>query len=94
MLDVEEYFHLALHASSISDPHACMSYLDEVLQLQPANARALYLRAVQHAEVGLTERAVLGIETALSIEPGLEIARLHLGLLRLFDRGRREPFSN
>jgi Tfp pilus assembly protein PilF len=88
-LDADEYFHLALHASSVGDHHACMSYLAEVLQQQPANARALYLRAVQYAELGLTERAVSGIEAALAIEPGLEIARFQLGLL-LLDRDRRE----
>jgi len=85
-LDADEYFHLALHASSVSDPHASISYLEEVLQRQPAHARALYLRAVQHAELGLTERAIKGIREALAIEPALEIARFHLGLLLLFDR--------
>ena len=85
MLDAEEYFHLALHASSMGDHHACMSYLEEVLQREPRNARAMYLRAVQHAELGLTQRAVAGIKTALSIEPDLDIARFQLGLLLLFD---------
>jgi tetratricopeptide (TPR) repeat protein len=89
-LDADEYFHLALHASSVCDPHACISYLEEVLQQQPANARALYLRAVQHAELGLTRRAMSGINEALAIEPALEIARFHLGLLLLFDRNRHE----
>ena len=88
-LDADEYFQLALHASSVGDHHACMSYLAEVLQQQPANARALYLRAVEHAELGLTERAVGGIKAALAIEPGLEIARFQLGLL-LLDRNRRQ----
>ena len=85
MLDAEEYFHLALHASSMGDHHACMQYLEEVLQREPLNARAMYLRAVQHAELGLTQRAVAGIKTALSIEPDLDIARFQLGLLLLFD---------
>src|SRR4051794_17266108 len=84
--DADEYFHLALHASSVRDPHACMAYLDEVLRRQPAHARALYLRAVQHAELGLVDRAAQGIRAALAIEPALEIARFHLGLLLLFDR--------
>lgn len=87
-LDADEYFHLALHASSVGDHHACMSYLEEVLQQQPTNARALFLRAVQHAEIGLTERAVSGIKAALAIEPGLEIARFQLSLLLLLDRNR------
>jgi hypothetical protein len=86
--DTEEYFHLALHASSMSDPHACIAYLDEVLERQPGNSRAIYLRAVQHAEIGLTQRAVSGIRAALAIEPALEIARFHLGLLLLLDPAR------
>ena len=85
MLDAEEYFHLALHASAMGDHHACMTYLEEVLQRQPRSARAIYLLAVQHAELGLTRRAIAGIKTALSIEPDLEIARFQLGLLLLFD---------
>src|SRR5262249_51590492 len=89
-LDTDEYFHLALYASSVSDPHACISYLDEVLQRQPGNARALYLRAVQHAELGLTARAMSGIREALAIEPALAVAQLHLGLLMLVDRERAD----
>ena len=85
MLDAEEYFHLALHASAMGDHHACMNYLEEVLQRQPRNARAIYLLAVQHAELGLTQRAIAGIKTALTIEPDLELARFQLGLLLLFD---------
>ena len=85
MLDAEDYFHLALHASAMGDHHACMTHLEEVLQRQPRNARAIYLLAVQHAELGLTQRAVAGIKTALMIEPDLELARFQLGLLLLFD---------
>lgn len=88
MLDAEEYFHLALHASGMGDHHACMTYLEEVLQQQPRNARAIYLMAVQHAELGLTQRAIAGIKTALSIEPDLEIARFQLGLLLMFDNNQ------
>jgi tetratricopeptide (TPR) repeat protein len=85
MLDAEEYFHLALHASAAGDHHACMTYLEEVLRREPRNARAIYLMAVQHAELGLTQRAIAGIKRALSIEPDLEIARFQLGLLLMFD---------
>lgn len=85
MLDAEEYFHLALHASAAGDHHGCMTYLEEVLQREPGNARAIYLMAVQHAELGLTQRAIAGIKRALSIEPDLELARFQLGLLLMFD---------
>jgi tetratricopeptide (TPR) repeat protein len=86
MLDVEEFFHLALHASAAGDHHVCMTYIEEVLQREPRHARAIYLLAVQHAELGLTQRAITGIKAALSIEPDLEIARFQLGLLLMFDK--------
>lgn len=89
MLDIDEYLHLALHASSIGDRHACMTYLKEVLQQQPQNTRAAYLLAAQHAELGLLERAIKEIQAVLAIDPRLEIARFQLGLL-LLDRRRME----
>lgn len=88
MLDAEEYLHLALHASSAGNHHACMTYLKEVLLQQPRHPTAIYLLAVQHAELGLFERAVSGMIAAIAIEPRLEIARFQLGLL-LIDRNRR-----
>ena len=63
-----------------------MTYIEEVLQRQPRHARAIYLLAVQHAELGLTQRAISGIKAALSIDPDLEIARFQLGLLLMFDK--------
>ena len=90
MLDAEEYFHLALHASASGDHHTCMTYIEEVLQREPQNARAIYLLAVQHAELGLTQRAIAGIKSALSIDPDLEIARFQLGLLLMFDQNNAQ----
>jgi tetratricopeptide (TPR) repeat protein len=101
LLDAEEYFHLALHASSTQDYHSCLTYLHETLKQQPRHAQATYLLAVQHAELGLTGRAIAGIREALALEPGLDakardIAGFQLGLLLLFDAGRvgeaREQF--
>jgi tetratricopeptide (TPR) repeat protein len=86
MLDAEEFFHLALHASAAGDHHVCMTYIEEVLQREPRHARAIYLLAVQHAELGLTQRAITGIKAALLIDPDLEIARFQLGLLLMFDK--------
>jgi tetratricopeptide (TPR) repeat protein len=94
MLDAEEYFHLALHASAAGDHHACMNYIEEVLQREPRNARAIYLLAVQHAELGLTQRAITGIKSALAIDPDLEIARFQLGLLLMFDKSEPAEAKN
>jgi len=87
MFDVDEYLHLALHASSVGNHHACMTYLKDLLQQQPAHAFAIHLLATQHAELGLYERAIKGMKAALAINPQLQIARFQLGLL-LLDRQR------
>jgi len=87
MLDAEENLHLALHASSVGQHHACMTYLKAALLQQPGNAKAMYLLATQHAELGLIERAIRGMQAALAAEPRLQMARFHLGLL-LLDQGR------
>ncbi len=89
MLDAEEYFHLAVHASFSGDHHACLMYLREVLQQEPRNAGAIYLLATVHAELGLVERAIRGIETVLAIDPRLTIARLQLAMLLLLGTKRR-----
>lgn len=88
MLDIEERFHLALHAGSVGQHHACLTYLKEILQQEPRHAPAIYLLAVQHAELGLAERAIHGMKAALAIEPTIAIARFQLGLL-LLDINRR-----
>jgi tetratricopeptide (TPR) repeat protein len=88
MLDTEEYLHLALHAGAVGDRHACLNYLEKVLEREPKNSKAIHLQAVQHAELGLNERAIKGMKTALSLEPGLEIARFQLGLLLLLNMNR------
>jgi tetratricopeptide (TPR) repeat protein len=85
--DVDEYLHLALHASAKGEHHACMTYLKKALRQQPKNAVAIYLLSAQHAELGLFERAITGMISALEIQPQLEIARFQLGLV-LADRNR------
>jgi tetratricopeptide (TPR) repeat protein len=87
MFDVDEYLHLAIHASCVGNHHASMGYLKEVLQQQPAHALALHLLATEHAEIGLFDRAIAGMRAALAIDSRLEIARFQLGML-LLDRRR------
>ena len=83
MLDAAEYLHLAIHASSKGDHHAALSYLKEALQREPDNPKAVYLLAAEHAELGLYDRAIAGMEAALRLDGGLEMARFQLGLLYL-----------
>jgi len=87
LYDIDEYLHLAMHASSAGDIHTAMTHLKQLLQLQPGHALAIYLLATQHAEIGLFERAIKGMRAAIALNPQLEMARFQLGLL-LVDRGR------
>src|SRR5215510_15548903 len=86
MYDVDEYVHLALHANAKREPHACIGYLKEALRLDPDNTRAIYLLAIQHAEIGLLDRGIAGLTKVLALDPTFDIARVQLGLLML-DRG-------
>lgn len=81
MLDLEEYFHLAINASQQKDHHAAMSYLKQALEINPEDARCIFLLAAQHAELGLLERAIEGMERSLEIDPGIEMGWYQLGLL-------------
>lgn len=81
MLDFEEYLQLALHAGVSGNSHASLTYLHEALRLEPRNARATYMLATQHVRLGLVERGVRGLQTALALDPTMEPARFQLGLI-------------
>jgi Tfp pilus assembly protein PilF len=95
-LDTDEYLQLAMHAAANGDVHASLQYLTQVLEGEPRHAGALYLRAAQHARIGLVDRAIDGMASAVSLNPGAGPPRLHLALL-LLDRGHldraREQFQ-
>jgi tetratricopeptide (TPR) repeat protein len=87
--DVEEYLHLAVHASAARNPHAAMTYLKELLRIEPRHPTALYVLALQHAEIGLLARAVRELQEVLQISPDLDAARFQLTIM-LLDTGRKE----
>lgn len=96
MLDVEEYFHLAIHASKEGDHQASLEHLYKILAMAPDHLPARYLLAAEHAELGLYERACAELQEILRLVPEMATARLQLGLLAL-QLGRldeaREAFS-
>lgn len=94
MLDTVEYIHLAIHASKKGDTHAAMNYLKEALIEEPGNAVARYLLAAEHAEIGLYEKAINGMEEALRLTPELEIAQFQLGLLYLQTNRLDDAYRN
>lgn len=89
LLNADEYLHLAIHAIAAGEMHASLDYLHRALQLEPNNARVTYLLAAQHLQLGLVERGLGGLHSALTMDPGLEVARFQLGLV-LVGMNRRD----
>jgi tetratricopeptide (TPR) repeat protein len=82
-LDEGELLHLSLEASRERRHGDAIAYLKQLIERSPANHQALHLLAAQHAQIGLTDRAIEEFNQALGIEPGLFAARFQLGLLLL-----------
>jgi tetratricopeptide (TPR) repeat protein len=83
MLDQAELFQLARNASAADDSASTIVYLKEAVSRTDATAAAHYLLGAEYAQIGLYERAVGEMESALALDPALAIARLQLGLLWL-----------
>lgn len=83
MLDAQEYLHLAVNASQQGDHHASIDYLHKCLDQEPENSDALYLLAAEHAELGLLDRGIAGMERAIELDPAQETAKFQLALLYL-----------
>ena len=74
MLDAAEYLHLAIRSSQSGDHKETIECLHKSLDLDPSNAYAIYLLAAEHAELGMFERAIKGMEEALVLDSGIELA--------------------
>lgn len=81
MLDAEEYLHLAINATQQAQHHVALEYLHKCLAIEPNNARASLLLAAEHAELGLYNKAIEGMQRSLKLAPEMEIARYQLALL-------------
>src|SRR5262245_1534877 len=82
-LDTEELLHLAIEASNKQRHGDAIDYLKQAVERSDSNYKAMYLLAAQHAQIGITERAIEEFNKALAIEPNLPPARFQLGLLLL-----------
>lgn len=67
-----------------------MTSMKEATRRQRWFASAIHMLAVRQAELGLAEEAIRALQTALVIEPGLELTRFHLGMLLLEGNHRSE----
>jgi len=83
MLDQAELLQLAKNASGGDDSAAAIAYLKEAVSRTDATGAAHYLLGAEYAQIGMYERAVGEMESALALDPALATARLQLGLLWL-----------
>lgn len=81
MLDQAELLQLAMNASTGVDSGSAIAYLKEAVSRADATGAAHYLLGAEYAQIGMYERAVSEMESALALDPALATARLQLGLL-------------
>ncbi len=81
MLDQDELLQLAKNASGSDDSATAIAYLKEAVSRADATGAAHYLLGAEYAQIGMYERAVNEMESALALDPALATARLQLGLL-------------
>jgi tetratricopeptide (TPR) repeat protein len=92
-LDDDELLHLAIEASREKRHGDAIDYLKQAVERSGDNYRAMYLLAAQHAQIGLTDRAIEEFNKALNIEPNLTAARFQLGLLLLCNARVQEALA-
>lgn len=82
-LDADELLHLALRASEQGEHEQAITLLKRAADLSPKNGRICYMLGAEHAQIGLYDRAVQEMSTAVALEPDLHTASFQLGLLHL-----------
>lgn len=78
-----ELLALALEASRRDDTGHAMAYLKEAASRNDATGEALFLLGSEYAQVGLVTEALAQMTRAVTVAPGLAIARFQLGMLHL-----------
>lgn len=79
-LDLDEMFHLAIHASSKGDHERAIVLLKQGAERENS-ARFHYMLGAEHAEIGMLDRAIQDMEKTLSLDGSIAEARFQLGLL-------------
>jgi tetratricopeptide (TPR) repeat protein len=85
-LDPDELIHLAVAASDRNDTASAIAFLKQAIDESPGFAKAHYLLGAEHAQLGMFDRAVTDMQTAISHDPDLHSARFQLGMLLLTSR--------
>ena len=82
-LDEEELLHLAIEAGRNERHGEAIDYLKQAAARPRASGKIHFLLGANHAQIGLTERAIEDFRRALELEPQLSAARFQLGFLLL-----------
>ncbi|MCP1290378.1 hypothetical protein NK214_09280 [Chromobacterium sp. S0633] len=83
ILDQEELFQLALQAMESQQHAEAVALLKQGVRNDGEDARLRYLLGAEYAQIGLFDRAVVEMEQAVALQPGLVMAVFQLGLLHL-----------
>ncbi|MDH5326177.1 MAG: tetratricopeptide repeat protein [Gammaproteobacteria bacterium] len=91
-VDAEQLLDLALQASQAHDTQKSIGLVKLALEKAPEDVRMWYMLGSLYADMGLYDKSLQHLETALQIDAGYGIARFHLGLLYLTmgDRDKAE----
>jgi len=81
--DLTALLHRAHAAIAQARDVEAVRLLQQVLERDPGNLHAQYLLAIQHAQVGLYERAEQRLRAVLTQVPGFVVARFQLAQLLL-----------
>lgn len=82
-LEADELLHLALVATQSNRHDEAIDYLKQAIEIEPTHAKAFYLLAAEHAQIGMYDRAIEEMKKSVELDPSLFAAHFQLGLLYL-----------
>jgi len=89
----EELMHVALHANQQGRTRDAIESLKQILERDADDAKAVYMLSALHAEIGMTDQAVVEMTRAVELDPTLITAHFQLGLLH-YMAARYEDAAN
>jgi len=86
-LDTDELLHLAIQATDDNQSGKAIEFLKQLLDIDPEHGTARYLLGAVHAGLGMYDRAIADMSTALELDSNLPpTAAFQLGLLYMTSR--------
>ena len=93
-LDGDELLHLALQASQKGESENAIEYLKRALEVSSNKAIVHYLLGAEYAQIGMHDRAIQEMGSAISQDPSLLAAQFQLGLLHLVNAHVSDAISS